>query len=899
MKSKKVFNLVLLSLVFMLLVVHQGFAQKQTGMIRGTVKDEAGEPLPGVSVELKGPALMGTRSTSTDTAGEFKFLVLPIGADYEVLFSLPGFQPVTRTNQRVTIGGTIILDIVLKPAALEAELTVTAPSPLVDVEKSSFSSTFDAKTLDTVPTRRFTFFDMVQASPGITTSDPEYSRASAFGGEEKSNAYYINGIDISAPSTGAAWPWPMPDVIEEMEITGIGAPAEYGNFEGAVINVVTKSGSNTFHGAAKYFLQPHSLTDVNTPKEKWPFNRDHWHDAIFQLAGPIVKDKLWFFASIQHQVDSSSGVGADPKFPVEFRMTPSWDVKIDYQLNKKNKLSLFAHYENYEFPNAGLTSEFSPIETVSVESAPAITPSLEWLHMLNDNTYFELKYGGFYTYDKWDPVSGDMTTPGRLDWGTGYNSVNARTYYHWKTNRTQVNANISHYAEDFLKGHHEFKAGVQYSHGFSDLIWGYIGGVEYYDWMNEPYVAYFRNPSHYGGMSDQLGVFVDDSWQISNRLTANLGLRFDYNHASIPAFDELDMFEKPTGKKIAGIPDAANWKQFSPRIGINYQLTSDRKTLLRASYGRYTKGLVIGDIEAATPAQAILNVYGYNPETHAYDIFYYSWDPLTQDGIDKKLKAPYTHQFSVALEREVFRDFSLSATFIYKINKNRIDRLNTAAQYEQIPFTDASTGKTIMVYNQIEPLQNFYLVTNPGDEITYRGLMLVANKRFSQNFQLYASLTWSRAWWKPKGFRDKNELINSEGPMRILTSADRRWMYKFGGVYMAPFGIVLGTNVIYQQGIPWERTVLVPGLNQGPKFIKAEPSGSRRMPNELYLDVKIEKTFRIAQKYSVELSCDIINLFNKATNRSWASTQVESPSWIIPTDIMLPRRALLGLKFVF
>ena len=152
-----------------------------------------------------------------------------------------------------------------------------------------------------------------------------------------------------------------------------------------------------------------------------------------------------------------------------------------------------------------------------------------------------------------------------------------------------------------MNGHHEFKAGVQYSHGYSDYVNGYIGGVAYYDWMNEPYVAYFRTPSHYGGMADQLGFFVDDSWQVSDRLTANLGLRFDYNHASIPDFDELDKFEKPTGNKVPGIPDVANWKQISPRIGINYQLTSDRKTILRASFGRYTKGLVLGDIDGGHP----------------------------------------------------------------------------------------------------------------------------------------------------------------------------------------------------------------------------------------------------------------------------------------------------------
>jgi TonB dependent receptor-like, beta-barrel/Carboxypeptidase regulatory-like domain len=897
LKNKRVFCLVALVLVSLLLAVNQGFAQKQTGAIRGTVKDEAGESLPGVAVELKGPALMGTRTTTTDASGEFRFAVLPIGADYELTFTLQGFQPTENKNLRVTIGGTIVLDIVLKPAAISTELTVTAEAPLVDVTKSSFSSNFNAQTLDTVPTRRYTFFDMVQASPGITNESQEDSRASAFGSERKSNAYYINGLDISAPSTGAAWPWPMPDIIQELEVTGIGAPAEYGNFEGAVINVVSKSGSNAFHGAAKLFLQTDGLTANNTPDEQWPYHRDKWHDAVFVLGGPIIKDKLWFFGAIQHQIDSYSGVGADPAYPVEYRMTPTGDLKVDYQATKKDKLSLFAHYENYYSP--GTPTEFTPVETVSAEAAPAIAPTLEWLHMVSDNTYFEVKVGGFYTYLKWDPVNGDMTTPGHLDWGTGYASVNALNYYHWKTNRTQANANISHFADNFLHGNHEFKTGVQYSHGYSDFIWGYIGGVEYYDYMNEPYEAYFRNPSHYGGMTDQVGIFGDDSWEISDRLTANLGLRLDYNHCSIPDFEELDANENPTGNKIPGIPDVANWWQLSPRIGLNYQLTSDRKTLLRVSFGRYTKGLVIGDIEDATPAQAILYVYGYNPDTQAYDDFIYDWNPLTGLGVDKNLKPPHTWQFSAALEREIFQDFSLSVTYVYKDNRGRIDRLNTGAQYEEIPFLDASTGKTIMVYNQLEPINNFYLITNPGDEITYNGLMIVANKRFSHNFQFYGSFTYSKAWWKKKGFKDKNELINAEGPLRILEANDRRWMFKLGGVYMAPWGIVLGTNIIYQQGAPWERTAFVEGLNQGGRTIMAEQRGSRRTPDQFYFDIKVEKAFKIATKYSLEFSLDIINVPNSDVNLFYASTIIESPSWMVPTDIILPRRALLGVKFVF
>jgi hypothetical protein len=882
----------------MLLVVGQGFAQKRTGTIRGTVKDEQGEFLPGVAVTVKSEALMGVRSTTTDLEGEFRFIALPVGSDYEVTFSLGGFQTAIAKSQRVTIGGTVALDIVLKPAKLEEQVTVLATSPLVDIEKSSFSSTYDAQTLETLPTRRFTFFDMVQAAPGVTAADPQGSRQSAFGSEVKSNAYYVNGIDISAPSTGAAWPWPMPDVIAELEVTGVGAAAEYGNYEGAVINVISKSGSNTFHGAAKYFLQADSLTGNNTPDESWPFHRDHWHDAIFQLGGPFIKDKLWFFASVQHNVDRGSGVGADPSFPTEYSMKPTADIKIDYQLDKKNKLSFFSHYENYKFPYDPPTA-YRPAETTSFETAPAVTPTFEWLHMVSNNTYFEVKYGGFYTNLEYKPFSGDMATPGHEDWGTGYYSVNAMGYYKWKTNRTQANANISHYAQNFLNGSHEFKAGIQYSHGYSDFIYGYIGGTKYYDYMNEPLYAYFRNPSHYGGTMDQVGVFIDDTWQVSGRLTANLGLRFDYNHSSIPDFDELDPYYKPTGNTIAGIPDAVDWKQISPRIGINYQLTSDRKTVFRASYGRYNKGLVIGDIEAATPAQAPLYAYGYNPDTQAYDSFIYSWDPLEGLGLDKNLKPPHTHQFSVALERELVPDLSISATFIYKINKDRIARLNTAAQYEEIPFYDEYAGQTIMVYNQVKPIQNFYLITNPGDKITYRALMLVANKRFSNNFQLYSSFTWARTWWVPKGYKDKNELINGEGVFRIESGVSRDWMFKLGGAYNAPFGIILGTNIIYQQGSSWERTVFVPDLNQGGKFVKAEQRGSRRMPNELYFDLKAEKVFRIADRYSVGISFDVINLFNEDTPLSYVSYTAESPSWMIPTTIILPRRAMLGLKLEF
>ncbi len=894
-------NMVIFSIVLfaLILMANQGFTQSiRTGTIKGTTTDETGEILPGVTVEIIGKALMASRAITTDSNGAFRFYALPVGRGYEVTFSLAGFQTLARKNLRISIGATIILDVVLNPSTVEEEITVTAEAPLVDTAKSSFSSTVDAQILETLPTRRYSFLGIIQSVPGATPSSPGSSRISAFGSGSQDNAYYMNGVDLSAPSTGAAWNWPMPDSIEEIEVTGVGAPAQYGQFTGAIINVISKSGSNTFHGAVKYYFQNEKLTSINTPDEvpdiekQWPWRIDHWHDAIFQLGGPVVKDKLWFYVSVQHKTDRSSGVGANPDLPGESRMNPSAVVKIDFQITPKNKLSFFADYENWL--GGATPTATRPIECVSQEQAPAMAPTLEWLSMLSDKTYFELKYGGFYTFLKYDPVDDNFTDPGHMDVWDGQRSVNSTYFYHWKTNRSQINATLTHYADDFIKGSHEFKFGAQYAHGLSDMIEGYWGGVAYYDWQREPYYAYFRAPSHSGGTNDQFALFMDDTWAVSDRLTLNLGVRFDYNKGSIPDFDELDSFEQPTGTKIAGIPDVADWKNISPRLGLNYQLTNDRKTVFRATYGRYYNALIIGDYASVTPAQATLYVYEYNPATAAYDILWWTWTPLTDRGLDPDLKPEYADQFSVAIERELLPNLSVSATLIYKKTKNIITSLNTAAEYDEVQVYDEYGDQYFTAYDQVLPLDNFRLTTNPGNESTYKGLMLVANKRFANNFSFFSSFTWSKAWDVPKGYTNKNSLINAEGP----TSRDRRWMFKIGGSYLLPFGMVFGTNVIYQQGSPWQRTFRT-RLNQGNTTINAEPRGTRRNPNLLYFDLKIEKRINISGSARAKISIDIINLFNKNTPRSYRNSRADNPNWMVPGSIQLPRRAMIGLILEF
>jgi hypothetical protein len=889
----------LLGLVLMtsILIATQGFAQIKMATIKGTVKDEVGELLPGVSVELRGEALMGTRTVITDSEGGFRFPALPIGKNYELTLSMDGFQTLTRKNLRLTIGATLVLEIELKPSAIKEQVTVTAEAPVVDIEKTSFSANIDSDFLLNLPTGRY-MNSVVKMTPGVTSSSQGSSRVSSYGSLVKSNAYYLNGVDISAPSTGAAWLAPQIDLVEEYEVTGVGAPAEYGNFQGAVINCVSRSGSNTFSGSAKLFLRHEDLTANNTPDEKWPYHIAHWHDAIFSLGGPIIEDKLWFFLYGKYILTKDTGVGADPDYPSKYRDTIIIG-RFDWQLNEKNKLSVFFQANWYHWSES--PTAYHPYETIAGENDWLVVPTAEWLSIWSDKTFFELKYASWFCYLWYDPIDGDLTTPGRVDWGTGYWSDNHQYFYHWWTNRIQANATVSHFADDFIQGDHEFKFGVQFNRGYSDIIEGYWGGVAYFDWMGYPYAAYFWDPHHVGGIVHQIGGFIDDSWRISDRLTLNVGVRFDYNHGWIPDYDELDINHDPTGTVIPGVPDVGNWTTISPRFGLNYQLTPDRKTVFRATYGRYYDALIIGDWHGATPAQAPWYAYGYNWSTGEYDILWYVWEPLEELGIDEDLKPPYTDQFSLALEREILPNFSLSATFIYKDSLNVIARMNTASQYQEIPFYDEYSGQTITVFNQMYPIQNFYLITNPGDKMTYRGLMLVANKRFSNNFQIYSSFTWSKTWNIPKGYRDRNDLINAEGPPSYGAwrgAVDRRWAFKFAATYAAPLGIVLGTNIAYQQGQSWQRTVRVP-LNQGFKEINAEPRGSERFPEELYLDVRAEKVFRLGSRVRAKISLDVFNLFNRDTNLDWVSTQAESPNYLVPTRIVSPRIAMVGLQLEF
>ncbi len=911
---------ILLFCAFLLLINNFAYAQRLTGAIRGDVKDDSGAPLPGVNVTVAGETLMGgSQLAVTDADGSYRFPALPPGA-YKLSFMLEGFQPVAYDDIRVVLGTSIEQNVVMNLSKVSEEMIITGETPMIDPTKAGHSTNYTQEYLENTPIARFTFFDFVQMAPGSAPMrfDNTAFSHSILGSNTNENAYQMDGTDLTSSLTGAAWPFPNTDIIEEIEILDIGAPAEYGNYQGAVVNVVTKSGGNEFHGDANIFFQSDGLTGENALIDGIPYHRDQYIDGTIQIGGPIVKERIWIFGGWQSRREHFSEPGTPPEFPKK-QNDDRYFFKITTDINQKNKLTFSLHNDYYEIP--GEISITRPFDTALTETGNNPTPNLMWSSVVNDATYLEVRYAGFYGKDVGEPQNGQYNS-GHYDLYTGYYSQGIPYWYDGDIWKTQVSGKLSYFANDFIKGDHDFRFGVQYTNAGNDYISAYTNGVKYYDYNNAPYAAYFQLPYHYGANVNSIGFFADDTWTVADNFTINLGLRFDRSTGSIPDFAELNAAGEETGTTIGGFDDLAEWNVVSPRLGFTYQFPWERATQIRGHYGRYYQAMLTPYLHFASPSRARIEGFLFNEETGGYTDLNFELNPEEQVRIDPDLNDPYTDQFAIGIDRELSPTLALSASYIYKKSRDFIGTVNTGGVYEQIPFSDPVTGQAIMVFNQLnESSENIFFITNPDFFFEdYHGFLISLNKRLTTNWMMNGSLTISEA----KGFhagsslgpaadqdssffpldnarfgQDPNDFINAEG----LLNGDRTYIFKLQGTYIFPYEIKLSGNYSWMTGRPYARQITVTDLNQGARIIFAEErDGSRRTSDVSLLDIRIEKEFSFSEDMRFGISADIFNLFNSDAFYDVATT-LSGPGtediFGVGSVFVPPRRVMLGAKFHF
>jgi hypothetical protein len=912
---------------------------RETGAIIGKVTDDQKNPLPGVSVTLTGKNLMGSRSALTDALGAFRFPALPPG-EYSLKTLLQGFKGVVQENIRLTTTVSLNVELVMTPATVNEEITVQAKAPTVDLKSTeSGSVTLSNEMLRNLPTSQFTS-DIVNLAPGVN-NDVAYGAGSGRG-----ISWQMDGVGVGDPDGGTAWVFLDYNIIEEAKVMGVGLPAEYGNFTGVIFNLITKSGGNQFAGhvemdyqgsqkrtgiSSNWILPAGSFwgTENNSayaadfPNITSPI--ESMVDANFHLGGPIMKDKLWFYAGLQWYNSRTWPTG----FPyAQDYKQPRGFIKLTSQLTNKTSLSFSFENDGYDGTYRGANATHSPEATYN-QIDPNYVLNLSLTHIFSPSTFVDVKFAGFYGYYNLEPRMGrdvnahyyqsanpdDPTRVANM-WYDNRKSFGDHTRY-----RYQVNASLTHYADDFIKGSHDFKFGVEVERSISKNVYGYTGkNHTYYTdyWENGytgNYMAYQYNGYNIDTRMVRMEVFAQDSWQVTDRLNINLGLRFSQNWGTV----------------LGQSGTVFNTHRLAPRIGLTYDLLGDKSTVLKAHYGQYTDGVYSGMFDRLNTNWSDSTYYAWNLDTSQWDVYktYYhgNWS------IDPNLKHPYMEQITGSLERELFKDTSFSITYIYRNFHNFIAPYNSLGTYETrtitppAPFNQpytvyslTSSGPGNWVISNLESLTNLYnnlgITFNPYRK--YSGLELVFNKRFSNRWQLMVSYVYSKTWgtidnsgaytdigWGDfKSGPDPNLWINADGNV----SSDPTHMVKVQGSYVLPFDIRLNAYFTAISGDTWtaQYRPKVYGANGRVVFF-LEQRGSQRYPLRKNLDLRLEKYFVIAGKYQLGILFDVFNVFNESVINSWGT--ILNYDWY--TDgaastnghdlygLNLPRRARIGIRMMF
>ena len=385
--------LALICIVFLGFFLDAAFAQRESGAIVGHITDMESGAVPGAKVTAVNPA-RGENVAYTDEEGFYRFPVLPPGT-YEIKAELEGFQTVIRGDVRLFVGKTATVDISIS-ATVEEAVVVTGETPLIDATTTASSKTVPVETIENLPKTSFAL-DLFTLTPGV--GDLSYVAYGA--GGSQANAYWFDGVDISNPVDGTYWIYPNYNWIEEVDVVGIGAPAEYGGFSGVITNSVSRSGSNEFHGLFETFFENNSLVSNNisdtTFEDLGPDNIDLFSDTTAQIGGRLIRDKLWFFSSFEYYYDRSNPFGFPPDnsgFLGKITQ-PRILNKLTYKVNENNTLQGFVQWDTYKDTASCSDCRFYLPEATSNAEGPEWFYNTSWVSIFNPETVLDVRYSGY------------------------------------------------------------------------------------------------------------------------------------------------------------------------------------------------------------------------------------------------------------------------------------------------------------------------------------------------------------------------------------------------------------------------------------------------------------------------------------------------------------------------
>lgn len=891
----------------------------QTGSIRGTVTADDGQSLPAVTVTIRSPALvLPKRVTVTNVNGQYRFHSLAPGI-YQITFSLEGFNTIVRKGIRVNANSTVTVGVGMQLKTIEEQVEVRGKAPTVDRQSTAMNTSMSTEFLKSIPTSR-SLNALVNLTPGV-------NGGVSMGAGARDNNYNMDGVNTNDPETGTNAASFNIDIIEEVSVQTGGISAEHAGGSGAVINVITKSGGNRVSGSLTVYYTNEDLLGDNTgdfPDLSEPSGNKFEVEPGFTLGGPVIKDKLWFFTSLNFY-KSESRIPNFPALSDEEVFQPTTSVtpygKLTFAPDERNK---FQATFSFDARKVGYSNAvwWRDIDATTDFKQKTTTAAFHWNHIFGNNFYTNFSVAYFKRKLDWIN-NGDGTSywdaVNEVQYGSnGMDDLNDRQ-------RLQFNMDGTLFIDN-LAGTHEAKFGVQFQKAFwireinvygpDDGHGQHLGWVDIFDgnWRDRYYWADFLSRVDL----QKIGFFFNDTWNIGKHLTLTIGLRYDIDSTIFPKSTDTSEMSAPSGDfGYIGSPGdtwnmvvekritAYTWNNFSPRFGLIYDIGANGKTLLKATYARYTASNYSFYAAYLNPVNWVGYADGIDPGGNVYALW---WTRVpgtsTVAGYkDHKLKAPISHEVSVSVERELFEDWSLSLRYTRRWDRNLIETADASqldldallddgeyvwTNWTPHTFADPVTGNNLTAWSQNGYVSSRNHIINPPDaKRDYNGLEITLKKRFSRGWQLQASYVNNNS----KGlmsnsfstfdaistfYNDPNAHENAYGQLPL----ERRHEFKLSGLMRGPFGFNISGKVRYLSGYPYSRSVNprdlgVSAVRQG-TWIFAEPRGSYNMDDLFLVDLRLEKQFKFGKTISFNLFAEVFNLLN---GDAVTSLETNDASW--------------------
>jgi outer membrane receptor protein involved in Fe transport len=905
-------------------------AQTDTGGIEGVARDASGAVLPGVMVEVSSPALIErTRETVTESTGNYRFLRLPVGT-YTVKFALAGFAPVERRDVVINSGFTATINADLALGTLAETLTVTGESPLVDVRTTTSQYVVTSEIVNAIPSSR-NLFDMGKFMVGFSTGVPEVggSRSQNYGDGWKihgsrgtDRSYYRDGLPSSSYFGGGDAPMSYggTGANEEVNYQTVAIPASI-PIGGIAMTLVTKSGGNTFSGTAfasgaNEAMQSSNLDDeLRSRGVLATSGGTKAYDVDLGLGGPIKRDRVWFFGNAR--VWSYTELLAN-QFDLNGEQMESYVKRTDYfgkvtwQVNRNNKLTFADSREGIYRPYRREGATFVMPEAANfntqnpgnyfLASTWTATPSNVWIVEVRASKM------DLTNRERYRPEVGPNDVA-RLDIATSVLSSAPTRIREGNPFRQVISGQATRVGN--WMGSHEISVGAQYDWGGYITERNYHGDIYLRFRNGTPDSADLLNsPVKSDNRVRQLGLYVQDRWMIANRLTVNVGARFDDTFIWIAEqFSPAGTWvpERRTPKT-----DVKTFRNVVPRLGIAYDLTGNATTVLKGSYSKYMGNEATGLAETVNPLFFDSSNRCAWTDTNG-DLYAQAdelarctgWSGGATTVLDPDLRRPFNREYSIGVEHSLTANIRMSVMAHRRENRDLYGIANLAVptdSYIPVVITNPLTNEPLTIYNQNPALagrQNNLRMNSSKLDSTYNGIELSMVRRFGTRSQLSGGYHYGkdRGRISTGELNDPNDDIFTDGAV----GNDEPHQFKLSGNTMLPWEISFSGSFITNTGHPRQRTLnvgrtLVPTLTRATQTVRLEPNDSERYENWMQLDLRVGRNFNL-NGMRLEPFVDGYNLLNANTVLTEVTTY--GPSLGQVSQTINPRLIRVGGKLSF